>query len=84
MRNPDIAAREAERAERQRRYDEGLAAYHEKNPSTAHLSAREIANCGLCDDDGYRGTHVCDHQDHAASAKRGYAACMEALGKEPK
>ena len=35
------------------------------------LRAQAVANCGLCDDDGYRGSTVCDHVDHAAAAKRG-------------
>lgn len=29
-----------------------------------------IVNCGLCDDDGYRGGFVCDHRDHTAEAGR--------------
>ncbi|ART68186.1 hypothetical protein BTO20_05935 [Mycobacterium dioxanotrophicus] len=29
-----------------------------------------IANCPLCDTDGYRDTHVCDHTDHRAAARR--------------
>ncbi|QBP31768.1 hypothetical protein SEA_PIPER2020_90 [Mycobacterium phage Piper2020] len=48
----------------------------------AHLAAIAIANCELCDDDGYRGTLVCDHADHAAAAKRGMAKVRAALGKD--
>ena len=33
--------------------------------------ALEIVNCGLCDDEGYRGVWVCDHIDHAETARRG-------------
>ena len=50
--------------------------------STAHLTAAAIANCPMCDKDGYRGTHVCDHQDHSAAARKGRAACMAALAKD--
>lgn len=48
-------------------------------PNDAHLSAEAIANCGQCDGQGYRGNRVCDHVDHTAAAKRGLAACREAL-----
>lgn len=30
-----------------------------------------IAACTLCDDDGYRGSVVCDHRDHAAESAHG-------------
>jgi len=32
--------------------------------------AMAIVNCPLCDDEGYRGTVVCDHVDYAAIAER--------------
>ena len=32
-----------------------------------------IDACDLCDDNGYIGSTVCDHYDHAAAAKRGMA-----------
>lgn len=40
-----------------------------------------IAACELCDDDGYRGTAVCDHQDHTAAAARGMAKVRAALAQ---
>ena len=43
------------------------------------LRARAIDNCGLCDNDGYRGTQVCAHWDYAAAAKRGMAMIREAM-----
>lgn len=40
-----------------------------------------IANCGLCDDDGYRGPVVCDHVDRAETTQRGLAKCHEVLAQ---
>ncbi|TDH57533.1 hypothetical protein E2F47_01825 [Mycobacterium eburneum] len=40
-----------------------------------------IANCTLCDDDGYRGSSVCDHVDHAGTNAAGMAAVRAALAK---
>lgn len=39
--------------------------------------AQEIAHCGLCDDDGYHGSTVCDHQAH--STVEGRQAAREIL-----
>lgn len=41
--------------------------------------AIEIASCGLCDDDGYRGGVICDHVDRAETAAAGSAAVQAAL-----
>ena len=49
--------------------------------TTSHLTPQAITACGLCDDDGYRGNHVCDHQDHAGAAKRGIAKVRAAMTK---
>lgn len=38
-----------------------------------------IAECELCDTDGYRGNRVCDHIDRTAVAARGSAAVREVL-----
>ncbi|OMB96484.1 hypothetical protein A5733_11470 [Mycobacterium sp. NS-7484] len=76
---PDL---EAERAERERRYAEGLADWHAQHDVPAHLAQAERDNCTLCDSDGYRGAQVCDHVDHTAAAKRGIAKCRAALAKE--
>lgn len=35
------------------------------------VRTREIAQCGLCDDDGYRGAVVCDHVDHETATTHG-------------
>lgn len=49
---------------------------------TAADRAAAIANCGLCDDTGYRGRQLCDHDPgSAARAARGRAAVQAALSK---
>lgn len=30
-----------------------------------------IVNCGMCDDEGYRGGTVCDHIDRISTTERG-------------
>lgn len=62
--------------EKLRMYDEGCAEYRRTDPVAR---AHAIANCGQCDDDGYRGTVVCDHVDRSETARRGAARCREAL-----
>ncbi|PKV80868.1 hypothetical protein [Nocardia fluminea] len=48
--------------------------------AAAEDRAREVADCALCDDDGYRGTAVCDHDpDTVDRAKRGSALVRAAL-----
>ena len=42
--------------------------------------AQAITDCQLCDVDGYRGSAVCDHIDHAEAAKRGMAMVRAAMG----
>lgn len=39
-----------------------------------------IANCRLCNDDGYRGATVCDHIDRSSIAARGMARVRAAMG----
>ena len=41
---------------------------------------RSIDACDLCDDNGYIGSTVCDHYDHAAAARRGMDMIREAMG----
>lgn len=41
--------------------------------------ARAVVRCQLCDDDGYRGSIVCDHIDHAAQTVNGRAKAREVL-----
>lgn len=44
-------------------------------------NALRIANCALCDADGYTpGLAVCDHIDHRPAAARGMAAVRAAMG----
>lgn len=45
----------------------------------AEQRAQAVVNCGMCDDDGYRGVYVCDHVDHSATSERGSALVREAL-----
>ncbi|SKH53824.1 Uncharacterised protein [Mycobacteroides abscessus subsp. massiliense] len=66
----DRANSEQQRAQREA---EQQAAYEAK------LAA--IALCELCDDDGYRGTHVCDHVDRGQTAAKGAALARAALEK---
>ncbi|WP_343466372.1 hypothetical protein AAI421_14555 [Rhodococcus aetherivorans] len=48
----------------------------------AELRAQAIAECNLCDHDGYSGTSLCDHDpDRAARARRGIAAIRATLTK---
>lgn len=46
----------------------------------AIAAARAIQDCELCNDDGYRGSMICDHIDHAQAAKRGMAMVRAAMG----
>ncbi len=46
----------------------------------AEMRERAIADCHLCDHDGYRGSTVCDHEDHQAAARRGMDMIREAMG----
>jgi hypothetical protein len=47
----------------------------------AHRNAERIANCPLCNEDGYRGCTICDHIDHRPAAARGMAKIRAALTK---
>lgn len=44
--------------------------------------AQAVIACDLCDDDGYHGTLVCDHQDHRPAAERGMARIRAVLTKD--
>jgi len=71
-RNAELLA--ADLAARRAAYDTGIAKYHEQHPEAGpHLTRAAIANCNLCDDDGYRGLQACDHVDRTAAAARGSA-----------
>jgi hypothetical protein len=45
----------------------------------AHSHRAQIAACALCDTDGYRGSTVCDHIDHAAESVNGRAEAARVL-----
>ena len=49
----------------------------------AIAAARAVRECELCNSDGYRGSTVCDHIDHAQAAKRGMAMVRAAMGWKP-
>lgn len=49
-------------------------------PTDHELRQTAIRNCRLCDTDGYRGTTVCNHQDHANAAARGMNTIRQAMG----
>ena len=51
--------------------------YGEEQPT--HFDPHTVADCHLCDDNGYRGRLVCDHIDHQAAAKRGIELVRAAL-----
>lgn len=79
-RNAELLA--AQRAAQQRQYDEGLARWHEQHPDehTEHLTVAAIADCELCDEDGYRPNGVvCDHVDRTETARAGIAKVRAAL-----
>lgn len=78
------AQRAATATERTRAYDNGIAAWHARNdkPNLTHLGGAEIANCGLCNPDGYRGTTICDHVDRSSTHARGIQLVREALERK--
>lgn len=44
-------------------------------------AALAIVDCELCDDEGVRGMHRCDHVDYREAAKRGSALVRAELDK---
>lgn len=67
--------------------DQSTAARRHRHTITDQAEARRnqirIANCRLCNDDGYRGATVCDHIDRSAVAARGMAAVRAEMGWTP-
>jgi hypothetical protein len=48
-----------------------------------HHHPQTIAECDLCDDEGYRGSRVCDHVDYRPAAQRGMYLIRQVLeGKQ--
>lgn len=56
-------------AEEQRERD----AETERRYEQQQIAAEAIYACGLCDDEGYAGAHVCDHVDRTETSRRGSA-----------
>lgn len=48
---------------------------------STHLQHTAITNCQLCDNDGYRGTRICDHRDHFTDTANGRAMVQAELAK---
>lgn len=46
-------------------------------------NALRIANCRLCNADGYRGSIICDHIDRSRTAATGMQRVREAMGWTP-
>lgn len=62
------------------RYGENGERTAEYAPEPSVADRYAIANCDLCDDQGVRGMHRCDHIDHAAAARRGMEMIRAAMG----
>ncbi|MGA5467159.1 plasmid mobilization protein [Mycobacterium sp. NPDC050041] len=73
---------EERRQDRIRRYDEAMIENGHRDET--HLTAQAIADCPMCDEDGYRGLGVCDHRDHHESTSRGRAAVQAVLDRRPR
>ncbi|SIC55651.1 Uncharacterised protein [Mycobacteroides abscessus subsp. abscessus] len=57
-------------------------AQREAEQQAAHeAKIAAVVLCELCDDDGYRGTQVCDHVDRVTTAAKGAARARAALAK---
>ena len=65
--------------------DQAAAARQHQRTVTSQAEQRRnasrIANCPLCDDEGYRGSTICDHVDRADITARGLAKCREVLAR---
>lgn len=52
-----------------------------EDPDIARITDHRVIDaCDLCDANGDRGGHPCDHVDWAAAAKRGMAMIRHAMG----
>lgn len=81
---PELDPGYAERhAARLQAYDDAMRLAD--HPDDAHLARAAIANCALCDGDGYRNGRICHHDERQdAINRRGIEACRAALSKLPK
>lgn len=74
------ARRDREAIERANR--EQQRAQREAEQQAAHeAKIAAVVLCELCDEDGYRGTQVCDHIDRGTTAAKGAAMARAALAK---
>ena len=65
-----------------RRKQRDSAARSAEVRAAADVRAQAIANCDLCDEDGYRGTTLCDHDpDLVDRAARGMAGVRAAMSR---
>ncbi|SBS73842.1 hypothetical protein MHPYR_180086 [uncultured Mycobacterium sp.] len=64
-----------------RNLDENGFVALDPEPTRSHLDPQAIADCSLCDDQGYRGGVVCDHVDHAAESEHGRALARAELAR---
>jgi len=82
---PCRACGDAKRAHREWEAQRDLAVIAARSAAAlerAELRARAILECELCDDEGYAGTAVCDHDPHTVErAQRGMAAVRAAIAK---
>ena len=93
----NAAAVEAARAQRERLAetravhaplsgDQAAAARTHRHAIRDHTDSRRntirIANCPLCNDDGYRGATPCDHIDRSATVRRGMTKVRAALNRQ--
>lgn len=66
--------------------DQAAAARQHRHAVRDHADTRRnqirIANCPLCNQDGYRGSTVCDHIDRSATVRRGMAKVRAALNRQ--
>jgi multidrug efflux pump subunit AcrA (membrane-fusion protein) len=66
--------------------DQAAAARTHRHAITDHAESRRntlrIANCTLCNNDGYRGATPCDHVDRSATVRRGMAKVRAALNRQ--
>ncbi len=71
-------------ADRRQAYDDGVAAWHDQHdePPTAHHDPHAIAECPLCNADGYTpANRICDHIDRTQTTARGRTLVQAELDK---
>ncbi|WP_158884076.1 hypothetical protein [Amycolatopsis anabasis] len=75
------ACERARRQAEQDAYEKRVEARQAELRATTADKRRAIANCSLCDEDGYRGTVLCNHDPDAEDrARRGRQLLNDAMG----